>query len=79
MTEEKLIKSFQQMYLIYSQLGTLHYLIARAARLASGPAGTLKGPHVDGVIGYVSQIDQLTQQMGQVYGQNSQTTTGHAN
>ena len=60
MNEEKLIQSSQQMDLIYSQSGTLYDLIPLAARPASDPTRPLKEPRVDGVIGYVSQIDRLT-------------------
>ena len=39
----------------------------------------LKGPHVDGVIGSVSQIYRLTQQMGQVSVQTSQLIASQEN
>ena len=64
MIEEKLIQSAKQMGLIYSQLSTLYDLIPLAARPAFDPASPLRGPHVDGVIGSIIQIDQVTQQMG---------------
>ena len=67
------------MDLIYSQLGTLYDSIPLVARHASNPFRLLKGHHVDGVIGSVSQIDRLTQQMGQVSIQNSQTIVGQEN
>ena len=76
MTEEQLIQSSQQMDLIYSQSGTLYDLIPLAARPTSDPARPSKEPHTDGVIGSVSQIYRLTQQMGQVLVQYSQPTTG---
>ena len=60
MNEEKLIQSSQQMDLIYSQLGTLYYLIPHTVRPASNPSKQPKGPHVDGVLGSITQIDQLT-------------------
>ena len=54
------------MDLTYSQLGTLYDLIPHSVRPTSNPAKTTKGPHVDDVISSISQIDRLTQQMGQV-------------
>ena len=66
MTGEQLIQSAQQMDFIYSQSGTLCDLIPLAARPAFDPARPSKGPHADGVIDFVIQIDRLTQQMGQV-------------
>ena len=79
MTEEKLIQISQQIDLIYSQLGTLYDLIPLAARPTSNPEGPSKGPHVDGVIGSIIQIDRLTQQMGKVSVQTSQPTAGQEN
>ena len=52
------------MDLIYSQVGTLYDLIPLIERPASDPKMLSKGPHVDGVIGFVCQIDRLTQKMG---------------
>ena len=60
MTEDQLIHSAQQMDLIYSQSDTLYDLIPLAARPAYDPAKPPKGPYVDGVIGYVSQIYRIT-------------------
>ena len=76
MTEEKIIHSSQQMDLIYSQSSTLYYLIPLVVRPSLDLAMLLKGTHADGVIGSVSQIDRLTQQMGQVLVQTSQPTIG---
>ena len=78
MTEEKLIQSAQKMDLIYSQSCTLYDLIPLVARPTSNPARPLKGNHVDGVIGSVSQIDRLTQQMGQVSVQTSVGAESHS-
>ena len=79
MTEDQLIQSAQQMDLIYSQSSTLYDLIPLVARPASDPTIPSKGPHADGVIGFVIQIDQCIQQMGQVPVQTSQTVVGQEN
>ena len=60
MNEEQLIYSSQQMDLIYSQSDTLYDLIPLVVRPASNPSRPSKGIHVDGVIGYVSQIYRIT-------------------
>ena len=67
------------MDLIYSQLGKLYDSIPIAGRPAHNLAIPLKGTHVDCVIGSISQIDQLTHQMGQVSVQNSQPTASQEN
>ena len=72
MAKEEIIQSAQQMDLIYSQSGTLYDLIPLAAIPTSVLERPSKGPHADGMIGSIRQIDQLTQQMGQASVQNSQ-------
>ena len=79
MTEEKIIHIVQQMDWIYSQSDTLYDLIPHIVKLASDLDKTPKGPHVDGVIGSINQIDELSQLLGHVFVQTSQPTTGQEN
>jgi hypothetical protein len=65
-TEEKAIMCSQHLDLIYSQLGTLYDIIPHAPRPLTDPKNPNPGPHVDGVVGFVSHasVNQLADQMG---------------
>jgi hypothetical protein len=58
----------QHLDLIYSQLGTLYDIIPNSPRSLKDPRKPNPGPHVDGVVGFVSHasINQLVDQMGQM-------------
>ena len=63
-TEEDVIKRSQHPDLIDSQSGTLYDIIPQALHPSNDPSQSAPGPHVDGVIGYVSSSP-----MNQVVGQ----------
>ena len=52
--EEDVIRHSQHLYLIYSQSGTLYDIIPQALRPSNDKSRPAPGPHVDGVIGFVS-------------------------
>jgi hypothetical protein len=53
-TKEQSIMHAQHLYLIYSQLGTLYDIISHAPRQLIDSKNPNLGPHVHGVVGYVS-------------------------
>lgn len=66
-TEEQAILATQQLDPIYSQLGMLYELFPNAPRLFVDPPKLVPSPHVDGVLGSISDsISQLTAQLGQL-------------
>jgi len=61
-TEEQAILSSQQLDLIYSQPDMLYKVFPNAPRPYINPPKLVLGPHVDGVIGYISDsMSQLGQ------------------
>jgi hypothetical protein len=65
-TEEQAILHAQHLDLIYSQSGTLYDIIPNAPRSSTDPKKPNPGPHVNGVVGFVSHasMNQLVDQMG---------------
>lgn len=65
--EEKYILAAQKLDLIYSQLGIPYEVLVNAPKLAIDPPKSTPSPHVDGVIGFVSNsMSQLTSQLGKL-------------
>jgi hypothetical protein len=60
-TKEKAILRAQHLDLIYSHSGTLYVIIPNSPRSSTYPRKSNLGPHVDGVVVYVSHssMDQL--------------------
>ena len=67
-TEEDVIRRAQHLDLIYSQSGTLYDIILQAPRLLNDKPRTAPGPHVDGMIGFVSTtfVSEVVGQLGQL-------------
>ena len=67
-TEEDIIRHAQHLDLIYSQSCTLYDIIPQAPRPSNNKPQIALGPHVDGVIGYVStnSVSQVAGQLGQL-------------
>ena len=67
-TEEDVIRHAQHLDLIYSQAGPLYDIIPQAPRPSNEKPQTTLGPHVEGMIGYVSttSISQVVGQLGQL-------------
>jgi hypothetical protein len=64
--EEKSIMCSQQLDFIYSHLGTLYNIIPNDTRSLIDPINPNPKPHVDGVVGSISNsfVIYLTNQMG---------------
>ena len=79
-TEEDIIGRAQHLDLIYSQSGTLYDIILQAPRPSNDKPRTAPGPHVDGVIGYVSttSISQVARKLGQLAITDKPTSTTSA-
>lgn len=66
-TKEKTILASKQLDLIYSHLGTLYEVHPNAPRPSIDPPKPSHGPHVDGVIGFVSySVSQIAAQLGKL-------------
>ena len=67
-TEEHAILHSQHLDLIYLQLGTLCDIIQNYPQPSTDPRKPTPGPHVDGVVGFVSHasLNQLVDQMVQM-------------
>jgi predicted transcriptional regulator len=67
-TKEDVIEHSQHLDLIYSQSSTLYDIIPQAPHSSNDQSWPAPGPHVDGVIGYVSSstVNQVVEQLGQL-------------
>ena len=67
-TEEDVIRCAQHLDLIYSHSGTLYDITPQAPRPSNDQSQSTPGPHVGGVIGYVSTstINQVVGELVQL-------------
>ena len=65
-TEEDVIRHAQHLDLIYSQSSPLYDIIPQAPHPSNDQSLSTLGPHIDGVIGYVSAftINQVSGKLG---------------